>query len=1144
MELIRRLLPKRDRWTALNNDKGLRLTKKSTTHNRDCSGPTMATTVMLSLTRNHAAPPETDSALDSLSAPENDLHPQYVDSQYDGQYAHRLEEHDTPARQENAHRPHPPLHRELVDDDDHAYSTLSGDDSEGQEATLQGCGPDNQEHDAQTIQDSSNRAPHPSNQQPFTHDDNHSRDARAAQGDSDCATHSLNRQLFANDDGHSPDARAIQEGCASHSSNQQPFTHDDNHSHDSRADQEDTDCATHSSRRQPLANDDNHSLHVQAVLQRSAPQSSDRQLFAYNDGHSHNPRALQMDTSRAHDPSNRLNDDNHSSDARDISEDADRTPHASNRQPFVGDDNHSSDARDVYEDTDHAPHASTRQLFVSDDNHSSDAGDIYQDTDRTPHASTRLFVSDDNHSSDARDIYEDTDRTPHASTRQLFVSDDNRSSDARDIYEDTDRAPHASTRQLFVSDDNHSSDARDIYEDTDRASHASNRQRSSNDDYHSHNTLSEDDYDGGESTQHGNRPYSPEQDTLTVQENMYCTTPPPNQQLYNNEDRHFQNTLIKDGCETEESTQRGYWPDSPVFHDGPIESPSPERARLSTRNGRGYPQEIDRGYRAETVVVDMASLPNNGNQYCADEEFMTPVMDRPQRNRTTPPIADGFESDDESDDYYAMGYATNSPSTSARRPQLITHRESSNPFLHIPEPQNAETIHRERARRRAEARDNLGYVIRGQKYLIFPSLYEESEDPELYGSTVLWPSESTRNDADFTFSCPSAQNLETAEVDEDEDDEAAAAKYGITLLPIPKRTEFIPNASRAGFSEDEDDHHHERSSGDSLARPFKTPTRPPRTIIDLSAYEDEDADATLAEAYEEDPSTESSTTLRVSEGWSGSTKRPSEDIQPERASKVLIDHSRQPSFAGPFEALVERAPVERGGPQFTFDFSVNTMPTLPKPEEEPKWYRLSKSTVTTRVDPREELAFTIPSIDAASGQNGAAKAEAGEEAEEEAKAEEEPRWYRLSKSTTTVRVEPREEAMPCRQGGGGPSGSHRGYGSSTYGSGDEDSDSGALNRSFDFEFKPGQPLSGSTSRLAIQRPEKHRLEPDTCDLRGGGGGGGEHACSAFDSCWGTRRAVVGLYHWDDEEWREGREEWVEGRKDKRFVLIRDPANDN
>ncbi|KAF9958712.1 hypothetical protein BGZ72_011079 [Mortierella alpina] len=691
-----------------------------------------------------------------------------------------------------------------------------------------------------------------------------------------------------------------------------------------------------------------------------------------------------------------------------------------------------------------------------------------------------------------------------------------------------------------------------------------------------------------------------EHDTLATQDNVDRSPRLSSQQLFDDDDHHSQSTFSEDDGEDREATQQGYWPDSPAFHGGSSESTSVERPPQHARNGKTHPQEIDRGYRSETVVADMASLPDDGNAYYAGEELSTPVKDRARRHRPTHPIADGFESDDESDDDYAVDNAANPSRTSARSPQVITQKESHNPFIHIPEPQNEEVIHRERARRRAEARDNLGYVIRGQKYLIFPSLYEESEDPELYGSTVLWPSESTRNDADFTFSCPSTQNSGSAEVDEDDEDDAAAAKYGITLLPIPKRTRIIPQTSRAHSSEDEYDqygHHQEASSGDSFTSPLESHVRPPQPIIDLSV--DEDDNAAQTEAVEEEQSTQSTATVRVSDSWSGSTKRSSEDSQPESASKVLLGHSRQPSFAGPFEVLVERAQAERGRPfQPTFDFSVGTtVPAEPKTEEEPKWYRLSKSTVTTRVDPRENLAFTIPPtlpgsarrssegtqperkskilIDstrqcssagpfgAASGQAGGATEHGGPfqptfdfsvgEVPALPKAEEDTRWYRLSKSTTTVRVDPRKEAYSSTQDGGGPSSSHRGYGSSTYGSGDEDSDSGALNRSFDFEFKPGQPLSEATSRptkghgLVIQRPEKHRLEPDTCDLQGDddddddGDGGGEHACSAFDSCWGTRKPVVGLYYWDDEEWGEG---LLEGRRDKRFVLIRDPDNDD
>ncbi|KAG9319991.1 hypothetical protein KVV02_002407 [Mortierella alpina] len=832
------------------------------------------------------------------------------------------------------------------------------------------------------------------------------------------------------------------------------------------------------------------------------------------------------------------------------------------------------------EDADRSSLPSSRQLF-GDDHHSENtlSGDESGDQESTPQGCWQ-----DNQEHDTRAVQEDADRATRSSKRQLFTNDDHHSQNT--FSGDDSESQNATLQGRRLNNQEH--DARAVQEDTDRATRPSKRQLFKNDDHDSQNILSGDNSDGGESTRQGYEPTSPVQGALTMQENRECT---PNQPLFNYDDRHSRNTPTQDDCEAEESTQQGYWPDSPAFYGGPIESTSVEWPPLHARNGNHRPQEIERGYRSETVITDMASLPNNGNRYYADEEFMTPVTDRPRRNRTTPPIADGFDSDDESDDYHAIGHAASPSNASARRPlQVITQKESYNPFIHIPEPQNAEAVHRERARRRAEARDNLGYVIRGQKYLIYPSLYEESEDPELYGSTVLWPSESTRNDADFTFSCPSTQNPGASEVDEDDEDDD-----GTTLLPIPKRTQVISDTSQADTSEDEYDHHPEIRSGDSLARPLQIRARPSRTVIDLSVGEDENEDAAPTEAVEEDRSTQSSATIRIADSWLGSNKRSSEDTQPERASKVLIGHSRQSSFAGPFEALKERATVERGGPsQPIFDFSVSAMPVLPRAEEEPKWYRLSKSTVTTRIDPRENLAFTIPTalpgsakqtpedtaperrstilmnqsrwpscagpFDAASEQVGVATEQGSPiqatfdfsvgEMPALPKAEEEPRWYRLSKSTTTVRTDPREGVSSGTQDGGRPSGSHRGYGSSTYGSGDEDSDSGALNRSFDFEFKPEQPLSeATTSRptkghgLVILRPEKHRLEPDICDVQddAGGGGGGEHACSAFDRCWGRRRPVVGLYYWDDEEWSE---DWVERRKDKRYVRIRDPANDD
>ncbi|KAF9571892.1 hypothetical protein EC968_010545 [Mortierella alpina] len=793
----------------------------------------------------------------------------------------------------------------------------------------------------------------------------------------------------------------------------------------------------------------------------------------------------------------------------------------------------------------------------------------------------------------------------------------------------------------------------------------------------SQNTLSEDDVDGQESTQrcwsnnHGHDTRVPLGDIVRAPHSF-------NRRLFTNDDQHSQGTVSEDDYEDEEVVLQGSRPDNAGYDtttsiDGPP---------LPVWDDKEYPQEIERGYRSETVIADMAALPDDGSYYCAEEELMTPVIDRPRRNRTTPPIADGFDSEDESDDDQANGSSVNSSSRlSARRPQVITRKEGHNPFIHIPEPQNAEAIHRERARRRAEARDNLGYVIRGQKYLIEPSLYEESEDPELYGPTVLWPSESPSNDAEFTFSCPSALNLGTAEFDEDDDeDDVAASKYGMTLLPIPKRRQVILDTSQADSSEDEHDYHQDRS-GDSLARPLQSRMRSPRPVIKIS--EDEDEAATSTEAFEEDPSTQRSAAAANSLLES---KRPFEDLQPERPAKICIDHPRPVSFAGPFEVLKERLEEGKGPILPTFDFSMYNMPEMqPKAADEPRWYRINKSTITIPLEPQKALHYQeMRSGDSEDEDENVSPTKAVEENQstqisaaigtaiswsastdppfedkqpehkerleegkgpflptfdfsmynipELPKVVEEPRWYRINKSTITTRLEPQEmrslgstkrpfedvqperptkvhidgprppsfagpfevlkaplveggapslptfdftmgtmpgvpraaeevgevgakaeeeeeeeerkkgeeqsqwrssptstteEAPPSQRGGGLP---HRGYGSSTYGSGDEDSDSVAL-------------LSGSTSRPAkgpgLARPEKHRLEPDTCDLQGGAGSG-EHTCSAFDRCWGARGAVVGLYYWDDEEWEEG---MVERRKDKRFVLIRDPEND-
>ena len=98
--------------------------------------------------------------------------------------------------------------------------------------------------------------------------------------------------------------------------------------------------------------------------------------------------------------------------------------------------------------------------------------------------------------------------------------------------------------------------------------------------------------------------------------------------------------------------------------------------------------------------------------------------------------------------------------------------------------------------------------------------------------------------------------------------------------------------------------------------------------------------------------------------------------------------------------------------------------------------------------------------------------------------------------------------------------------SSTYGS--------ECKEAIGHEEEPSQGKKQQQQFLSIRRPPKRRREEEKeeCSLSTF-----DHACDAFDTCWGVRGHVVGAFHWFSME----RTSEYEGRVDK-FQVI-DPPDD-
>ncbi|KAI8594308.1 hypothetical protein EDD21DRAFT_393803, partial [Dissophora ornata] len=62
-----------------------------------------------------------------------------------------------------------------------------------------------------------------------------------------------------------------------------------------------------------------------------------------------------------------------------------------------------------------------------------------------------------------------------------------------------------------------------------------------------------------------------------------------------------------------------------------------------------------------------------------------------------------------------------------------------NPFIDVPEIRDEKLEEQKRRKRYQESRKNLGYVIRGNKFVFPPSIYEDGSPTAVRGPTLLWP---------------------------------------------------------------------------------------------------------------------------------------------------------------------------------------------------------------------------------------------------------------------------------------------------------------------------------------------------------------------------------------------------------------------
>ncbi|KAG0204808.1 hypothetical protein BGX28_003380 [Mortierella sp. GBA30] len=571
-----------------------------------------------------------------------------------------------------------------------------------------------------------------------------------------------------------------------------------------------------------------------------------------------------------------------------------------------------------------------------------------------------------------------------------------------------------------------------------------------------------------------------------LQQDIYCTPQALKPQSFKHGHHHAPETDEDDFSENEiiptptahTSSHREVSGDGAVEFSSPSTPPPLDHHQTNNHHSK-QPQVIDRGYVSETVIKIQHGQPTptnhddqdsdvlystTGNAFYADVEGCSkaPARANPRHGPMILSADDDPESENHSDnnDGYTNGNNNNnnnnpnSPTVVETRislPQTPGAREPRspiNPFIYIPEQKDESEVEKERARRRSEAREKLGYVVRGQKYAISPSLYEQPSSSAKYGPTILWRTEdleekSTSGDQfEFTFSYPLEASSKSTVVDENEESPAER----VSLLPWPQ----------------------------------------------IIKSELDDASWTLSAE---------------------------EDILREGTLQTEYEDSREPSFAGPFMASSDQERDEAAGYGYESDSGV--LSAVESSQSQPCQNHYQQQQQQRGVVP---AVFECPVNDVAGPSDIK-------------KEEEDPKWYRLSKTTITIRADPTEDltATTFGSGGGagGESGFRRGYGSSAYGSGEDDSDSGSVeNLSFDFDFKARQKHDARSYQheyveehehelrrkkidLTMSAAVKHPLDPDTCDFEADSDD--EHVCGAFDGCWGIRLPMVGVYYRAEDE---------------------------
>ncbi|KAF9109629.1 hypothetical protein BGX27_007392 [Mortierella sp. AM989] len=185
---------------------------------------------------------------------------------------------------------------------------------------------------------------------------------------------------------------------------------------------------------------------------------------------------------------------------------------------------------------------------------------------------------------------------------------------------------------------------------------------------------------------------------------------------------YYQSSTIDDGKEEYHRRNKSQTPE-PDFYDYKQrcnETPVPSTPRRYAGHNdymNGSPGEIERGYRSETVVRVL-----NENQ----------LEDGQHHQSSSPPSP----------------WSTPSSPTTKALPL-------ENPFLDVADTRDVQEISEERHSRRLESRNRLAYVLRGQPYMVSPSLYEYGTPSELYGPrSVLWPKKQSSSNMDQKCSKP------------------------------------------------------------------------------------------------------------------------------------------------------------------------------------------------------------------------------------------------------------------------------------------------------------------------------------------------------------------------------------------------------